>query len=125
MVQTFNLQILEKLTNNKYLLGYYEVFNNFDLQMSLKNKNIYNMNLNAKDAWSYLILKFANHNINFINSCKSDESKTYEIDSGKTKYNETSNFFQLLKNLLSKIDYDTWTEQIQNANESQIKSDSG
>jgi hypothetical protein len=58
-----------------------------------------NKSLNARDAWSYLIIKYANKNINFLRSC-TNESKTFELNAGLAKDNSTSNFFQLIKNLL-------------------------
>jgi hypothetical protein len=53
--------------------------------------------LNARDAWSKLIILYANHNINFKNTCKQIK---FELNAGLAIDNRTSNFFQLIKNLL-------------------------
>ena len=98
--EKFNLTILEKLNPIPELIEYYRVFNNFNLQ-SDENilLNIYGECMNSRDAWSKLIIKYAFYNINFIKSC--DNTYGYELNAGLSQNNETSNFFQLIKNLLN------------------------
>ena len=81
------------------MLSYYKIFNNLDIQSikeidfsDIKNnyKNdferfIYENNLNARDAWSYLIIKYANKNLDFVNS-------DHELDVGKNKDKTNINF---------------------------------
>ncbi len=86
------------------LIEYYKVFHNFELQSSLETRNIYGKQLNARDAWSYLIIFYANKNITFHNDCPS--SNSYELSSGKSKAKGddgeyTHNFLQLIRNFFS------------------------
>jgi hypothetical protein len=66
---------------------------------------IYDQQLNARDAWSYLVIKYANHNLRFTKSCNSTSQTTieYDLDGGLSKDSKIPNFLQLIKNLL-KID---------------------
>ncbi len=104
----FNLEILRNLGAIDQLIEYYQKFNNFDLQ---SNPNrlimIYGENLNARNAWSKLIIDYCSTNINFNKHC--DSGKGYELNAGLSLNGETSNFLQLLKNLFEKK-----TEPIEN-----------
>jgi len=70
------------------------------MQSSTNKIDIYDLKLNARDAWSKLITTYGNYNINFIRSC---ENNRYELNAGLTIDNEKSNFFQLIQNLLTKF----------------------
>jgi hypothetical protein len=81
------------------LIEFYSVFNNFDeISNKHKFKDIFGQNLNARDAWSYLIINYANFNLKFVKSCKLGLS--FEINSGLSCDVTTSNLLQLIKNLL-------------------------
>ena len=91
----FKLEILSENKVNENTIKYYETFPSFDSQMSNVKKDIYGKELDAKDAWSYLIIHHAKENIDFVNG-------TYEVNSGcMSKDNSKTNFIQLLQNLLS------------------------
>ena len=93
----FNLEILSKNKVNENTIKYYETFTSFDSQMSNDTQLIYGKRLNAKDAWSYLIIHHAKENIDFRNG-------TYEVTSGCMNHdNSKTNFIQLLQNLLSPV----------------------
>jgi hypothetical protein len=99
--QMFNLDVLIKLGAIQELIDYYTVFNNFSLQSSLTPLLIYGTFLNARDAWSKLIIFYANTNINFLNSCSIAGSiYGYELNAGMAKDRTKTNFFQLICNLL-------------------------
>ena len=55
--------------------------------------------LNSRDAWSKLIISYANNNINFNKTCFNHEQK-YEVLDGMSSDGSISNFLQLIKNLL-------------------------
>ena len=100
----FNCEILVSYGAIIELIEYYEVFNTFEKQSTTKKFNIYDQELNARDAWSKLLIFYANHNLVFTKSCKTQPSSKYELNSGMSEDpTKTTNFFQLIKNLLSKI----------------------
>ncbi len=81
------------------LIQFYSVFNNFDkISNKYELKNIFGQELNARDAWSYLIINYANFNLRFVKSCNPGHS--FEINSGLSCNVTTSNLLQLIKNLL-------------------------
>ena len=85
------------------LIDYYETFNTFNLQSDDKILiDIDGNKLNARYAWSYIIIKYANTNINFINRCTgiSGEEIHFEMNAGLSKDGKTGNFLKLIKNLL-------------------------
>ena len=127
---TFDINILQRQFKNinKHTIEYYDAFNNYDLQMSTTiTKNIYGKELNARDAWSYLIIYYANTNLHFRNDCKDNDNNVirHNIASGyKTVDDNKSNFFQLLQNLLSdEIKIDTWKKQISKINPKLLRVD--
>ena len=92
------------------LIEYYKVFNDFNKQSDTNPHKIsFNgdaddtMSLTARDAWSYLIIKYANKNIRFLRKCD-DMSPSHEMNSGMSIDDMETNFFQLIKNLLPKIE---------------------
>jgi hypothetical protein len=100
----FDIKKLEELGAIPELLEYYRVFSNFEEQSS-GEKEIYGYKkkLNARDAWSMLILQnpAANKNINFSQRTRKDGIMVnYDIDSGMAVDNKVSNLFQLISNLL-------------------------
>ena len=92
------------------LVEYYKVFNDFNKQSDTNPYKIsFNgdvndtLNLNARDAWSYLIIKYANKNIRFLRQCDG-MSSSHEMNSGMSIDGMETNFFQLIKNLLPKVE---------------------
>ncbi len=102
----FDIDILKKYKPVPQLIKYYETFNDFNKQ-SDKKEMIYGQELNARDAWSYLIIKHAFHNLNFIRTCNSDNTIRFELDAGLSTDRKTGNFMQLIKNLLG---IDKWDD---------------
>ena len=96
-LQNFDVKILEQLGAIPQLLEYYTVFNNFAIQSDIKRKSIYGEELNSRDAWSKLIINYANNNVSFVKSCL-DGSKRFELNAGLSVDRQTGNFFQLIKN---------------------------
>ena len=94
----FDISLLNKFNPISELKEYYAIFNNFNIQSSPDKYPIYRNNLNARDAWSYLILKFANKDINFVERCT--DNNRFELNAGMSLNGRTSNFFQAVKNLL-------------------------
>ena len=107
----FNIDILREYPNvNSRLIEYYETFTNFVDQAATSKKDIYGLKLNARDAWSYLIIHFANENLTFNTICSSNEMIKYNLKaSSKTLDGTTSNVIQLLYNLLG---INSWNELI-------------
>ena len=60
---------------------------------------IFGKYLNARNAWSYLIINYAKHNLRFDKTCRIT-GFGYDLDGGLSLDNKTSNFLQLIKNLL-------------------------
>lgn len=98
----FNTSYISKFEPIQELLDYYTIFNNFDDHKSSDTKRIYEQNLNSRDAWSYLILFYANENINFKEICR-DVYRKYELNSGMSIDGQENNFIQLIKNFLPRL----------------------
>ena len=116
---TFNVDILDSFGAIPQVIEYYRIFYNFEKQSSIEPEKIYGNCLNARDAWSKLIINYANTNINFIKSC----SHKYEINEGLALDRTISNFSQLIKNLLPNIKNlnDIRTDLIENTDDKTIK----
>ena len=102
---SFNIdKIKNYLGINDKMIEYYKVFNSPESQLSLKPSSIYGQMLNARDAWSYLIIHHANKNISFNTSCNEKKcNNSCNIKSGVMNKDESQpNFFQLLENLTGK-----------------------
>jgi 6,7-dimethyl-8-ribityllumazine synthase len=94
----FNLDILSDLKAIDNLKEYYRVFDDFVKQTNNKKNYIFEQNLNARDAWSYVVsnlekVKYAEHNGTYY----------YEIDGGLAADNYTLNFLQVIMSLLTNI----------------------
>jgi hypothetical protein len=117
----FDIKLIEKFNPVAELEEYYRVFDNFDKQSAKFKKEdlpeIYNYKLDARDAWSKLIIDKAQNNVNFIQTCNSNGTR-YELNAGLSLNKKTSNFFQLIKNLLPGIN--NW-EDIKNEDIIEIK----
>jgi hypothetical protein len=100
----FDIEILEKLGAIDELIEYYTIFNNLSAQTSTDVSRIYNDNLNPRDAWSKLITNFAYKNIVFSEVCPCDKCKRFELKPGLSFDKQTTNFFQLINNLLPSIE---------------------
>ena len=103
--------LLFDFKSNKFIIGekfkkinpktveYYEKFDSYDLQLSDIKQEIYGLELNARDAWTYLIVHHANSNIHFKSKIG---QQSYEVCSGVMSLDKTqTNFIQLLQNLTS------------------------
>ena len=98
---SFNITELKKYNPIPKLIEYYEIFNNFSKQTDIITlQKIYDKELNARDAWSYLIITYANHNVKFLKTCDTDKNINFELNAGLAIDKKTTNFFQLIKNLL-------------------------
>ena len=86
----------------KQLTDYYAVFDNFAKQSSNEVFEIFDEKLNARDAWSKLIIFYANQNLNFNSFC-SNKNYGYELNDGMSKVKTKSNLLQLIQNLLKKV----------------------
>jgi len=122
----FDIDLLKKFNGIKELKEYYTVFNNFTVQSDPnKLEYIYGENLNARDAWSKLIISFANDNVIFLRTCKekSNHYNHFELNAGLAQDRKTSNFFQIIKNLLPGINEwtDIKTDTINNIEDKTIK----
>ena len=101
----FDLKILINYNPIQELITYYTVFPNFDEQSSYNKKDIYGQKLNARDAWSYLIIYHANKNLTFNEYCYIDGYRNdYNVKANsKTLDKENINSLQLLNNLLANV----------------------
>jgi hypothetical protein len=115
----FNIEILKKYGAIQELIEYYQVFNTFKKQSAEETAKIYEQELNGKDAWSRLIIYHANNNLRFNKSCKN--GLNYELLDGMATDGKTTNFFQLIKNLLSAIT--KWDDLNTEADQFKIVSD--
>ncbi len=104
--KTFDISKLKNPIDQ--LKEFYCAFTNFNLMIdsSLK-KDLFGQKLNARDAWSYIIIKYANYNLNFLRSCE----HKFELNARLSADGKNTNFFQLIKNLLQ---IDKWDDIINN-----------
>ena len=103
ILRQFNCENLVKYRAITELIQYYKVFDSFEKQSALKTVEIYGQQLNARDAWSKLIISYACENIVFKKDCNVEVPYKYELFSGMSEDRKTTNFFQLIKNLLPNI----------------------
>ena len=92
------------------LVKYYTHFNTFEMQSKITpSYEINGEHLNARDAWSKLIIDNAQNNMRFSKQCETaDPPYGYDIDSGKSKDGEKPNLLQMLNNLLPGVK--TWDD---------------
>ena len=92
------------------LVKYYTDFNTFEMQSKINpGSYTYIKNLNARNAWSKLIIDNAQNNMRFSNQCETaDTPYGYDIDSGNSKDGKTQNILQMLNNLLPGVK--TWDD---------------
>jgi hypothetical protein len=100
----FDVDILDHYGAIEELKEYYKTFNNFTKQSSNNKKEIYGLQLNARDTWSYLIIHNANNNLTFNQNCLQDGHGYNLKASSKTPDGKSINSFQLLKNLLPNVE---------------------
>ena len=98
----FNVRMLQNLGAINEVIEYYNVFKTFGLQASLKTKSIYGEELTARDAWSKLIIFYANKNVRFVNKC-SNADFSFELNSAMAEDGSKSNLLQVVSNLLTKV----------------------
>jgi len=99
----FDIGILQGFGAIEELKQYYSVFSNFELQSSTEPIDVFDEQLNARDAWSKLIIEYANNNLVLLKSCEGTNQK-FELNAGLALDGQRSNFLQLIKNLLPDIE---------------------
>ena len=99
----FNLDILHQYNPIDELIEYYTVFSNFAEQSSDYKKTIYGLELSPRDAWSYLIIHYANNNLTFNNYGLIDGHRYNLKASSKTLDGKKINSLELLNNLLKSV----------------------
>jgi hypothetical protein len=103
-ISKFDIDELKEYNPISQLIEYYKTFTNFNDQSdNTKLITLDEKQLNARDAWSYLIIKYASKDINFVKTCDTDGMIQYDLNDGLAMDGITSNFFQLIKNLLTGI----------------------
>jgi hypothetical protein len=106
--ENFDIIILEKFAAIPELINYYKTFNTFQRQSIVNISDDPELKLNARDAWSDLIIRHATNNIKFNEQCNdggeggggSKASFGFNVKSGLALDGSVSNFLQLIKNLL-------------------------
>ena len=98
----FNYKRLCELEASDELKEFYTKFNSFILQSRNDKINIFNKELNARDAWSIIISNLPD--VNYIQTCKLNDGQIYnfELNTGLSK-NRISNILQVIKQLFKKI----------------------
>ena len=100
----FDIQILREHSAIPELITYYKFFPNFEEQSSYNKKLIYGLQLDARDAWSYLVIHHANNNLTFNQQCSNNSNHKYNLAaSSKTLDGNNINSLQLINNLLNGI----------------------
>ena len=102
-INRFDTSILVKYGAAEKLIEYYSVFNNFELQSSEELFSIFGKELNARNAWSEVVIDldkvvYLNHN----------KGHKYEINSKMNEDGKIENFLQVLINLFGNIE--TWED---------------
>ena len=116
----FDLKILEKYNPILELVEYYKIFDDFNKQSSNDKKDIYGQTLTARDAWSYLIIYYANGNLSFNAVCPNNPNHKYNVKaSEQTPDGLSINSLQLLNNLLKDV---TKWDDLKNSNILRIES---
>jgi hypothetical protein len=108
------------------------VFNDFSTQSKTEKKNIFGLKLNARDAWSKLLIEHANKNVKFLQQCNSGTHASYgfEIGPGNTTTDidglptSMCNLLAVIKNLLPAItSWKQFTNDIIKIKEEEVKID--
>jgi hypothetical protein len=92
---SFNLEILKLLYPIDILTEYYETFNNIELQSSTASVHIFDNELNARDAWTYLVSYISN--VDYV-------KETCEIRSGLNLDGTKLNILEVIGYLLEYIE---------------------
>ena len=103
LTDKFDINILNMFNPINDIINYYTVFNTFEKQITNKSYEIFNDKLNARDAWSYIVINH-NNNLVFSENCN---GHGYDLRSGLNIDNSETNLFQLVKNLFN-IDIESW-----------------
>ncbi len=116
----FDIELLKEKGAIPELIAYYTVFNNFEMQSMTEKTRIFDMELNARDAWSKLLNMHSQYNVNFSSICKKDTKNAYgfDIKGGLAKDGSKPNLLQMLQNLIPGIT--NWSHLI-NANIEEVK----
>jgi hypothetical protein len=103
----FSIDILNKFCAIPELIEYYTKFNNFNEQSSNEEIEFMNEKLNPRDAWSKLIINCGKKNVRFMKLCGTNDNQSnygFELNARLSEDGKLSNFLQLIKNLLLKIE---------------------
>ena len=107
--KNFDTTILEKKGAIVELIEYYTVFNNFAAQSTTETTDIFGLKLNARDAWSKLVINASQENIRFGKNCQGKYG--YDMQGGLTNDERKSNLLQMLNNLFKEENgIDTWED---------------
>ncbi len=98
---SFDVNILKKLGATEPVIEYYSIFNTSKSQASTNTMSIFGENLNARDAWSKIIITHGS-NVNWVKKCQIN-GDGYELNSKMALDGSRSNINQIVKNLLTKV----------------------
>lgn len=84
------------------VIEYYLIFKTPSIQASHKPQLIYGEELNARDAWSKLIILYGASNISWVRTC-STNNQGFELNSKMASDGTKSNILQIVQNLLPEI----------------------
>ena len=109
MTDTFDLRRLCEVEVSENLKEYYTKFNSITLQGNKTPKNIFGKELNARDAWAYIVSNL--EDVNYLQTCKLDDDIEYqfEINSGLSK-NNIPNILEVIGKLTKKNDFEDFAE---------------
>jgi hypothetical protein len=106
---SFDLSILKDLHPIDNLKNYYSKFNTIELQSSLSVQPIVlsnsNLNLNARDAWAYIVSNLPgvtyNDNCSYSSKYQCNEKHNYNIKSGMNINKKIPNMLQVIRHLFN------------------------
>jgi len=110
ITNTFNLRRLCELEASENLKEYYTKFNSMASQANKTSKNIFGKELNARDAWAYIVSNL--EDVNYLQKCelKADNIEyKFEINTGKSSKN-ILNILEVIGNLLKVNRFEDFTE---------------
>ena len=106
----FNYKRLCELEAIDKLKEFYTKFNSLTAQTNTNKLNIFNLSLNARDAWSMVISNLPD--VNYIQKCKLYEDESiynFELKTGLSK-NHIPNMLEVIKKLLKINDFEDFYE---------------
>ena len=106
----FDTTLLEEKGAVPALIEYYTVFNTFESQSKPDPTDAFGLKLNARDAWSKLVIENSQTNIVFNETCYEEPKNGYNVRGGLSKDGTKSNLLQMLNNLFAGIK--TWEDLV-------------